>query len=267
MADIYIVGLGVLNVDQITHQAQRAIKRCREVLYVDTGIATGAYLEGLCPRITSLYEMSYQETGHRLNAYYQMAARVVEAALDHPPVAFAMHGHPIVGTYAPFLIQDMAGLLSLEVEVQPGISAMDCLCAELMLDPTVAGLQMYEATDLLLRRRPLQRDVPAMIWQVGCVESRLHTMRVSKPTRFERLRDHLLRYYPPAHEVTAAYSSPHPLLPSALHRFTLGALCEQAPLLHAGFSLLIPAVADRPIEDYDLRQRLDSKEHLRHITQ
>ena len=163
MADIYIVGLGVLNVDQITRQAERVMRRCKEVLYVDTGIATGAYLERLCPRVTSLYETSYQESGQRLNAYFLMAARVVDAALDHPPVAFAMHGHPIVGAYAPFLIQDMGSLLSLEVEVQPGISAMDCLCAELKIDPTVAGMQMYEATDLLLRRRPLQPDVPAMV--------------------------------------------------------------------------------------------------------
>jgi len=266
VADIYIVGLGVLNVDQITRQAERAIRLCREVLYVDTGIATSAYPERLCPRVTSLYETSYQESGQRLSAYYHMAAQVVDAALDHPPVAFAMHGHPIVGTYAPFLIQDMAGLLSLEVEVQPGISAMDCLCADLMIDPTVSGMQMYEATDLLLRRRPLQPDVPAMIWQVGCVESRLHTMRVSKPVRFDRLRDHLLRYYPPMHEVTAAFSSPHPLMSSTMHRFALGALCEQARLLHAGFSLLIPAIAERPIEDHDLCQQLDSHEHLRRIT-
>ena len=92
-------------------------------------------------------------------------------------------------------------------------------------------------------------------------------MRVSKPVRFERLRNHLLKYYPPVHEGTAAFSSPHPLMPSALHRFALGALCDQARLLHAGFSLLIPAVADRPIEDHDLRQQLDRHEHLRHITQ
>ena len=128
VVDIHIVGLGVLNVDQITRQTERAIRRSNEVLYVDTGIATRTYLESLCPRVTSLFETSYQETGHRLNAYHHMAARVLDAALDHPPVTFAMHGHPIVGAYAPFLIRDMAGLLGLETLVLPGISAMDsCL--------------------------------------------------------------------------------------------------------------------------------------------
>ncbi|UCE58731.1 MAG: hypothetical protein JSU63_14960, partial [Phycisphaerales bacterium] len=160
MADIYIVGLGVLNVDHVTRETERVIRRSNEVLYVDTGVATQAYLEGLCPRVTPLFATSYEEDEHRLNAYHHMAARVLEAALDHPPVTFAMHGHPIVGVYAPFLIRDMAGLLDLEVLVLPGVSAMDCLFAELMVDPCIVGMQMYEATDLLLRRRPLQTDVP-----------------------------------------------------------------------------------------------------------
>ena len=266
MVDVYIVGLGVLNVDQITRETERAIRRSNEVLYVDTGIATRTYLTGLCPKVTSLFETSYRETAHRLNAYHHMAACVLEAALDHPPVTFAMHGHPIVGAYAPFLIVDMANVLGLEARVLPGISAMDSLFAELMIDPCVAGMQMYEATDLLLRRRPLQPDVPALVWQIGCVETALHSGRVSRPERFERLRSHLLRFYPPQHEVSAVYSTPHPLMPSALQRFALLDICEQAHVLHAGFTLFIPPACDRPIEDQELLHQIDSAEHLERIT-
>ena len=266
MADVYIVGLGVLNVDHLTRETERVIRRSNEVLYVDTGIATRAFLEGLCPRVTSLFETSYEEQGPRLNAYHHMAARVLDAALDHAPVTFAMHGHPVVGAYAPFLIRDMARLLDLEVLVLPGVSAMDCLFAELMVDPCVAGMQMYEATDLLLRRRPLQADIPALIWQIGCVETRLHTTRVSKPERFERLRSHLLRFYPPEHQATAAYSTPHPLMPSTIHRFALQDISKYAHLLHAGFTLFVPAVHEAPIEDHELLRQMDSIEHLSRIT-
>ena len=266
MVDIYIVGLGVLNVDQITRETERAIRRSNEVLYVDTGVATRACLEGLCPRVTSLFETSYKETDHRLNAYHHMAARVLDAALDHPPVTFAMHGHPIVGAYAPVLIVDMAKVLELEVRILPGISAMDSLFAELAVDPCVAGMQMYEATDLLLRRRPLQPDVPALIWQIGCVETALYSRRVSRPARFERLRSHLLRYYPTEHEVSAVYSTPHPLMPSTVHRFALRDVCEHAHLLHAGFTLFIPPAFDRPIVDQELVQQVNSPEHLKRIT-
>ena len=266
VADVYIVGLGILNVDHMTRETERVIRRSNEVLYVDTGVATQAYLKSLCPLVTPMFERCYKEDGHRLTAYHHMAVQVLEAALDHPPVTFAMHGHPIVGTYAPFLIRDMAGLLDLEVLVLPGISAMDSLFAELMVDPCVSGMQMYEATDLLLRRRPLQPDVPALIWQIGNLETRLHTTRVSKPERFEGLREHLLRFYPPRHGVTAAYSTPHPLMPSTAHRLLLQDLCDHAPVLHAGFTLFVPPVNERPVEDFELLRQMDSVEHLARIT-
>ena len=130
VADIYIVGLGILNVDQVTPETERIIRRSKEVLYVDTGVATRTYLQSLCPLVTPMYERCYEEDGHRLTAYHHMAAQVLDAAMDHPPVTFAMHGHPIVGVYAPFLIRDMAGLLGLEVLVLPGMSALDSLFAE-----------------------------------------------------------------------------------------------------------------------------------------
>ena len=266
MADIFVVGLGVLNVDHVTRETEAVLRRSNEVLYVDTGVATGTYLEGLCPRVTPLYETSYADDAPRLDAYARMAARVVDAAMDHPPVTFAMQGHPIVGVYAPFLIRDLAGLLDLEVRVLPGISAMDCLFAELMVDPCVGGMQMYEATDLLLRRRPLQSDVPLFVWQIGCVETRLHTTRVSRPERFIRLRAHLLRFYPPQHQVTAAYSTPHPLMPSTIHRFALADICAYAHLLHPGFTLFVPPTHERPVEDYDLLYEMDDPDHLSQIT-
>jgi len=267
VADIYILGLGILNVEHMTRETERVLRRCREVLYVDTGVATQAFLEGVCPRVTALYETSYEENGPRLNAYHRMAARVVNAAMDHAPVAFAMHGHPIVGVYAPFLIRDMARLLNLEVQVLPGISAMDCLFAELMVDPCVAGMQMYEATDLLLRRRTLHADVPALIWQIGSVETRLHTTRISKPERFERLRAYLLQFYPPQHPVSAFYSTPHPLMPSTVLAFALEDMCGHAHLLHAGFTLFVPSVGEKPVEDRELLRQMDSVEHLHRITQ
>lgn len=51
----------------------------------------------------------------------------------------------------------------------PGISAEDCLLADLGIDPSHNGLQSLEATDLLIRDRQLLTDSNIIIWQVGCV--------------------------------------------------------------------------------------------------
>ena len=266
MTDIWIAGLGIQTVNQVTCEVEHALRAAREILYLDTGVATRHYLEGLCPCVTSLYEQSYGEEMPRVNAYEHMAICVVEAALDHPPVAFAIHGHPLVAVHPPFLVLEIANALGLSVEVLPGISSIDTLFADLRIDPVVHGVQMYEATDLLLRRRSLQNDVPAIIWQVGTLETGLHSLRVSKPERFARFLAYLRQYYPARHEVAAVYCSPHPILPSAILRFALEDLPQHAAELHAGFTLYIPPATGRPVQDWDLAARLYSIEHLRSLT-
>ena len=266
MTGIWIAGLGLQTVSQVTREVEFAIRSSREVLYLDTGVATRSFLETLCPRITSLYEESYSEEGARANAYEHMAARVVDAALDHPPVTFAIHGHPLVAAHPPFLVLELANALDIPVTVLPGISAIDAILADLRIDPVVHGVQMYEATDLLLRRRPLQPEVPAIIWQIGPLETCLHSMAVSRPERFSRLIAHLRQYYPPRHEVVAIYCSPHPILPPAIFRFALEDMDQYAPEIHAGFTLYVPPAASRPIQDYDLLAKLYSVDHLRSIT-
>ena len=96
MTDIWIAGLGLQTAAQVTREVEHALRASNEVLYLDTGVATGPFLAGLCQRVTSLYEESYCEDGSRVSAYEHIAVRVVDAALDHPPVTFAIHGHPLI---------------------------------------------------------------------------------------------------------------------------------------------------------------------------
>ena len=266
MSDIRIVGLGISSIQQITREADDAIRSSNEVFYLDTGVATRQFMEERCDRVTSLYEESYVEGGHRLNAYYHMAAAVIDAAISRAPVTLAIHGHPLVAAYAPFLVCDLARVLGLSVEILPGVSAMDTILAELQVDPCIEGIQMYEATDLMLRRRPLQPDVPALIWQIGNLESRLHTMRVSRPERFHGFVEYLQQFYAPNHKVIAIYTSPHPLVPADVLRFPLSEMPEHADRIHTGFSLYIPTQGQRPIQDPNLLQKIDSPEHLDRMT-
>lgn len=266
MTDLWIAGLGIRTATQVTREVERVLRASREVLYLDTGVATGPDLSRLCARVTSLYQDSYRDDRPRINAYEHIAIRVIESALDHPPVTFAIHGHPLVAAHAPFLVLELAHALRLQVEVLPGISAIDTILADLRIDPVVHGVQMYEATDLLLRRRPLQNDVPAIVWQIGPLETALHSLRVSRPERFARFVDHLLRYYPPAHQVAAIFCSPHPLLPPDVLRFAIQDMGSHAERFHAGFTLYVPPSAGRPVQDYDLVEKLYSPEHLRILT-
>lgn len=264
--DITIIGLGIMTVDHITREAETATRAAQEVLYVDTGVATHAFLKSRCPNTTSLFADSYAEGRTRVEAYEYMAARVLEAALRNPPVVFAIQGHPLVFCQPPFLIENLAKLFGLDVKICAGISAIDTIAIDLGFDPCTEGLQLYEATDLLLRERPLQPDVPALIWQVGTVESRLHTAKASSADRFLRFQQYLLKFYPVEHPLIAVYSSPFPTMPATSFQFTVGDLCNQASYLHPGLTLFIPSVCQRPISNHTLLQDIDDRAHLDTLT-
>jgi uncharacterized protein YabN with tetrapyrrole methylase and pyrophosphatase domain len=254
--DIYIVGLGIVSVHQITREVEAAMQRSQEVLYIANGFGLAEYLSQLCPHVTDL-SAAYQEGEDRMNAYNIMTAKVVEAALDHHPVTFALYGHPLVFAWPPFQVLEVASLLGLRTKVLPGVSAMDCLFVDLKLDPA-GGLQMYEATDLLLCQRPLQADIPCLVWQIGAVETRLYSQSTSKPERFSRIKNYLLKYYPPDHNATAVCCSSFPLVPSQLTTFALKDIEMYAQDLSSGVTLYIPPVQVRPIMDHELLKDIDS---------
>jgi len=54
MTGLWIAGLGVQTVVQLTREVESVIRSSREVLYLDTGVATRSLLETMCPRHISL---------------------------------------------------------------------------------------------------------------------------------------------------------------------------------------------------------------------
>ncbi len=264
--DITIAGLGMVAVRQITAEVQAALRRSNEILYLDHGFGIQRYLAELCPRVTDLYPIGYRDNEPRLEAYDRMSTAVLQAALDHPPVTLAIYGHPRVYVYPTTQITAAAPLLDLRVEILPGISSLDTMFLDLGLDPGLEGLQLYEATDLLVRERPLQPDVPCLLWQVGAVGSSLYSRSPNQPARFEELQRYLLRYYPAEHEVRAVHSSGHPLVPSEIVDFPLSelpdGLCRASPVA----TLYLPPTGQRPVRNAHLSGRLESLAHLRRIT-
>jgi uncharacterized protein YabN with tetrapyrrole methylase and pyrophosphatase domain len=83
----------------------------------------------------------------------------------------------------------------------PGVSSLDCLFADLGVDPAAAGLQTYEATDFLQRAPTLEPRAGLVLWQVGVVESRGELARA------------LESWYPKNHDVTVYEASSYPGVP------------------------------------------------------
>jgi uncharacterized protein YabN with tetrapyrrole methylase and pyrophosphatase domain len=246
--DVAVVGLGMVGVHQLTREAEETLARCSRVFLVDPGFGVAEHIESLGPEVVDLAEL-YQPGHDRIEAYREMAAAVVDAALADPPVSFASYGHPLVYCYPTTLIRRASALLALKLTVLPGISTLDALFIDLDLDPALNGLQMYEASDLLVRDRPLQPDVPLLVWQASVVGEPKYVERQSRGDGFALLEEHLRRFYPPEHEVTLVLSRTYPLAPSLRESYPL---CELAQRLRDGLqvgTLYVPPVAERPVID------------------
>jgi hypothetical protein len=263
--DIYMVGLGIVSVRQVTREAEAALRSSTTVFVVDAGFGVTEYLESLGPKVVDLLPL-YKEGGSRDLVYRRMAALVVQAALHAPPVTFATYGHPMVFSYPPLLIRRAAQLLELRTHTIPGVSALDTLIVDLGFDPGLEGLQMYEATDVLLRERPLQPDVPLLLWQVAAVESGLFSSARGNADRFRNLQDYLLRFYPGSHRVTIAQSASFPLLGPILESFPLQDMATHLADGPQSGTLFVPPVQRRALQNEQLLAEVYSTDHLQAIT-
>lgn len=263
--DIRIVGLGMRSVDQLTREARRAIAGTKAIYLVDNSPGIARYFHDLGVEVIDL-SVHYEEGKDRLQTYIEMSKDVISGAITNGPVSFGLYGHPTVFAYPPFVIKFVAESLGLTVGVVPGISAMDCMFAELMIDPATDGMQMFEATDVVIRQRQLLTDVQTLIWQIGALETGLYSRKSSSRDRFAKFLDHVFKFFPEDHPATAIFVSDSPLIPTIIYNFRLRELPDYAHKLHGGFTLHIPPVSSAPVRDYASLTKLKSKEHLDALT-
>jgi uncharacterized protein YabN with tetrapyrrole methylase and pyrophosphatase domain len=249
--DIGIVGTGIVGSHQMTREAKEVIRRSNHTFVLASGYGITEYVETLCPKVTDLSYL-YEPGMNRLPTYHRMAAEVVSAAQVEAPVCLATYGHPWVYCYPTTLITRAAPLLGLHVEVFAGVSAFDTLLVDLGTDIANGGIQMYEATDLLLRRRPIQSDVTCVIWQPTVTGDPTCPAGPYESQQFEPLQSYLLGFYPADHEIKLVTSKTHPLVRSTVQSLRVGELAAALEGAPGVGTLYIPALSDRPIADTEL---------------
>jgi uncharacterized protein YabN with tetrapyrrole methylase and pyrophosphatase domain len=83
----------------------------------------------------------------------------------------------------------------------PGVSAEDCLFADLGVDPGRTGCQSFEATDFLIYRRRFDPSSTLILWQIGVIGN-LDFQKEYETEGLAVLTDVLSQHYPSDHEVT-----------------------------------------------------------------
>ena len=143
---------------------------------------------GVTPGRTGAVEQRQQLLTESVQAAYaKKGERVVAAFYGHPGVFVAPSHLAIAG----------ARKEGFEARMLPGISAEDCLFADVGFDPGERGCQSFEATDFLLRKRVFDVTSPLVLWQVGVIGVRDYQKSdLWGPRGLEVLVRRLLEFYP-----------------------------------------------------------------------
>ncbi len=210
----------------LTPQARVAFESADDALYLVTDAATAAWLTRLRPDARSLHG-HYRLGRPRREAYEAMVDELVRPLPAGRSVCAAFYGHPGVFVYPGNEALRRARSAGFPARMLPAVSALDCLFADLGVDPAT-GCQIYHASDLLDRDVAPETRATLLLLQISVVSQ---PDAVSEPdwSRLGLLVDHLLRFYPATHEVVAYEAAVYPILTPTVVRCALAELAR-APL-------------------------------------
>lgn len=252
------VGMGMTLGSHLTPLARSHIEQADVVF---AGLSDGIvelWLRRLHPDVRSL-QPYYQEGKSRLKTYREWVEVMMTEVRAGKRVCGVFYGHPGIFAWSPHKAIEAARAEGFEAHMEPGISAEDCLYADLGIDPGRLGCQHFEASQLLFYERQLDPAGYLVLWQVGVVGDRsLGRFKTGAAYR-QVLVDLLSKDYPLDHEVIIYRGATLPIEQPRIRRVALRDLPD-APFTVEETVVLPPAQALKP--NVAMLERLDALDKL-----
>ena len=240
-----MVGTGIDVVTQLTPDARAAIEGADDVLYLVGDSISALRIVGLNDRARSL-DQFYGPDKDRRQTYAEIVESIVDAVLGGADVCAVFYGHPGVFAYPGHEAVARVRRAGLPARMLPAVSALDCLVADLGLDPGETGLQSYEATHFLLHEPPVDPHALLVLWQVGMIGEAGGAATSAVEARFRGLIERLRDECGGEREALLYEASPYPGARSAVALFHLDDADLPAPSPVS--TLCVPADSTPPID-------------------
>jgi precorrin-6B methylase 1 len=248
------VGVGIAAPAQATVQSIQQIKAAEKVLSIVADPVAAYWLLGLNVTTESLQRF-YGKGKNRQTTYDEMVEYILGFVRRGLRVCVASYGHPGITAYPLHEALRRAREEGFRAEMLPGVSAADCLFAEIGIDPAESGCLSFEATDFLVHHRMPDPMCDLILWQVGAIG--ISDAR-SEHDAWNRegiaiLTERLLETYRPGHEVIVYEASLLPICPSTIDRVAIERL--PSTRVSAMSTLYVPAM-EKPELDVAMLDRL-----------
>lgn len=219
------VGIGITLGSHLTPLARSHIEQSDVVfLAVSDGIVE-KWIEAMNADVRSLQPF-YAEKKPRSKTYREMVNAILAEVRAGKNVCVAFYGHPGVFAWAPHESIRIARREGYAAHMEPGISAEDCLYADLGIDPGAFGCQHYEASQLLYYRRRIDTSAYLVLWQVGAVGDQGHGGSAKNNAYRQILLERLAKDYPLTHKIIVYRAATLPIHSPHIQRMALRKLAD-----------------------------------------
>lgn len=238
------VGLGMMLGAHLGPRARSEIETADVVFGLVSNAIVELWLQEMRPDMRSL-QPYYREGKPRTQTYREMVEAMLTEVRAGKRVCGVFYGHPGVFALVPHRAIAGARAEGFEAVMEPGVSAEDCLYADLGVDPGTWGCQHFEASQMLFYRRVIDPSAYLVIWQIGVVGdrsfARFHTGAAYRELLVERLVE---AGYPADHPVTIYEAATLPIASPRMDVVPLSGLVDAELSLHS--TLCVPPA--RPME-------------------
>lgn len=252
------VGMGMTLGSHLSPLARSHIEQADVVFAALSDGIVELWLRRLRPDMRSL-QPYYREGKSRMRTYRQWVAVILAEVRAGKQVCGVFYGHPGVFAWSPHEAIRVAREEGFRAHMEPGISAEDCLYADLGIDPGRYGCQHFEASQLLFYQRRIDPAGYLVLWQVALVGDRSLGRLATGPAYRQLLVELLERDYPPDHELIIYRGATLPIEQARIRRVLLRDLAHTTMTAEETL-VLPPAFPLKP--NLALRERLDALDQL-----
>ena len=231
------VGTGMLLGGHISPISTSYIEQA-DVIFslMSTGI-TERWLEEMHHDVRSL-QPYYQEGKNRNVSYNEMVEAILTEVRAGKKVVAAFYGHPGVFACVSHRAIKQAEKEDIPAHMEAGISAEDCLYADLCIDPGKTGCINYEASQFMFYQRNIDPAALLVLWQVGFAGDKSLAKYSTGKAYQQVLVGLLCETYPADHQVILYQTKVLPIDTMRAEHIALADLVDAELFMHT--TLVIP---------------------------
>lgn len=170
---LIIAGLGIKFLSHLTKETEKIITDSDKVFYLANDALFPEWIK-ICNKNSESLEELYFSKPNRCDSYTKITDKILSEVDIYQNICFVIYGNPNFLVQVTSLVSSAARHIGHDVHILPAISSLDCLLADMNINPGESGMQIFEATDLLIYRKAIDITSHVVIFQPAAIGQNGH---------------------------------------------------------------------------------------------